>query len=101
MKVETDLLNWLQDWYTSQCDGDWEHQNGVKIDTLDNPGWKLEIDVFETEWADKPFEAIEIERSESDWVQCALIDTKFDAAGGSRNLKEMIQIFRTWIETDS
>ncbi|MFE2849501.1 Imm53 family immunity protein, partial [Streptomyces scopuliridis] len=33
------LLDWLQNWYTQQCDGDWEHEWGVKIATLDNPGW--------------------------------------------------------------
>ena len=32
------------DWYLSQCNGDWEHAYGVKIDTLDNPGWTLEVE---------------------------------------------------------
>ena len=29
----------LQKWYKSQCNGDWEHSFGIKIETLDNPGW--------------------------------------------------------------
>ncbi|MFE4959105.1 Imm53 family immunity protein [Streptomyces sp. NPDC056653] len=32
------LLDWLQNRYAQQCDGDWEHEWGVKIATLDNPG---------------------------------------------------------------
>jgi hypothetical protein len=32
-------LTWLQAWYAEQCDGDWEHQFGVSVETLDNPGW--------------------------------------------------------------
>ena len=23
---------WLQEWYKNQCDGDWEHEYGIKIE---------------------------------------------------------------------
>ncbi len=36
--ISMDLLTWVQRWYLDQCDGEWEHEWGVKIDTLDNPG---------------------------------------------------------------
>ncbi|MGL4464545.1 MAG: Imm53 family immunity protein [Planctomycetia bacterium] len=26
-----DTLARLQDWYAAQCDGDWEHQQGIRI----------------------------------------------------------------------
>jgi hypothetical protein len=32
-------LNELQVWYGAQCNGSWEHTYGIKIETLDNPGW--------------------------------------------------------------
>jgi len=32
------LLQFLQEWYLEQCNGDWEHEFGIKIETLDNPG---------------------------------------------------------------
>jgi len=35
----------LQDWTKSQIDGDWEHELGVSISMLDNPGWILSADV--------------------------------------------------------
>ena len=38
-------LIWLLSWYHSQCDGDWEHGNGVKIGTIDNPGWFFKVKV--------------------------------------------------------
>jgi len=38
-----DLLEQVEDWYSSQCNGDWEHQYGISIDTLDNPGWSRSI----------------------------------------------------------
>ena len=25
--------------FANECDGDWEHENQVKIETVDNPGW--------------------------------------------------------------
>ncbi|MFD5200063.1 Imm53 family immunity protein [Streptomyces sp. NPDC058375] len=28
----------LQGWYSAQCNEDWEHEWGGKIETLDNPG---------------------------------------------------------------
>jgi len=46
-------LSELQKWYFAQCDGDWEHSYGVRIDTVDNPGWTLEIDLVGTN-LDKP-----------------------------------------------
>jgi len=43
-----DELRELQDWYLSQCDGDWEHQNGINIVSLDNPGWTVDIALAES-----------------------------------------------------
>jgi hypothetical protein len=39
------LLPRLQRWYHSQSDGTWEHASGVRIETLDNPGWSLKVDL--------------------------------------------------------
>ena len=39
------IIQWLQDWTKSQIDGDWEHELGVSISMLDNPGWILSADV--------------------------------------------------------
>ena len=44
-----DNLLWLMNWYAQQCDGDWEHENGIKIGTLDNPGWYIKIMLGGTE----------------------------------------------------
>jgi len=52
-------LDWLMSWYADQCDGDWEHQYGVCIETLDNPGWTLTIDLIGTPLADRSFSKTE------------------------------------------
>ena len=43
-----DCLYLLQRWYVAQCDSEWEHSYGVSIDTLDNSGWTLRIDLAGT-----------------------------------------------------
>ncbi|MHC3815880.1 Imm53 family immunity protein [Streptomyces sp. DT9] len=57
------LLDWLQNWYAQQCDGDWEHEWGVKIATLDNPGWTIEIDLKETDLEEREYTLQEVGRS--------------------------------------
>ncbi len=36
-------------WYIAQCDGEWEHRYGIKLQTLDNPGWLLNIALIHTD----------------------------------------------------
>jgi hypothetical protein len=43
-----DIIARLQNWYAAQCDGNWEHAWGIKIDTLDNPGWTVTIYLHDT-----------------------------------------------------
>lgn len=43
-----DALYLLQRWYLGQCNDEWEHSFGVAIETLDNPGWSLRIELEET-----------------------------------------------------
>ncbi|MGP3934424.1 Imm53 family immunity protein [Nonomuraea sp. KM88] len=44
----TDALVFLQSWYASCSNDGWEHGYGITIDTLDNPGWRLKIDLVDT-----------------------------------------------------
>lgn len=93
-----DALTWLQRWFASHCDGDWEHSEGIQIGTLDNPGWEFTVDLRDTELTNRPFTNVKIERSEVDWVQACVRDGKFEAFGGPSNLTELIGIFRSWTE---
>ena len=93
-----DELQQLQDWYSSQCNGDWEHTYGVKIETLDNPGWSIEIDLRETDLAERSFAPLSRGDTEddSDWIRCKVEHEKFMGAGGSNNLAELLRAFLTW-----
>jgi hypothetical protein len=91
-----DDVEWLQTWYQSCCNGRWEHQYGVKIDTLDNPGWKLRIDLVGTPLDGRAMEAIESDRSGTDWLFCGVQDGAFIGRCDPSKLTKLIAIFREW-----
>lgn len=93
------VWTWLEAWYASQCNDQWEHEYGVKIDTLDNPGWSVQIDVTGTNLADKPYERHAVHRSEHEWVTTWLEHGQFRAACGPLNLGEALHLFRTWAQS--
>ena len=66
------MIGWLQDWYSGRCDGDWEHSYGVRIGTLDNPGWQLDIALEGTELEGASFRKVDRHNStdENDWTIC-------------------------------
>jgi hypothetical protein len=88
-----DSLQRLQSWFASQCDGEWEHSFGVQIDTLDNPGWSVTIDLADTPWADLSMPSLDAERTPTDWVHVKVSAGKFSAAGGPYNLSEIVDHF--------
>ena len=89
-------LDILQNWYFSQCDGDWEHQYGVKIDTLDNPGWSIDIDLKNLNCKLTPFDDIDKQRNTNDWYQCFVRNNRFMGRCGPKNLTEVIEVFFKW-----
>jgi hypothetical protein len=105
--VNDDNLSWLSQWYLSQCNSDWEHSYGVKIDTLDNPGWSLRIDLTETRLEGRAFESVahgeprndlkEWRRTGSWWI-AAINGNAFEAVCGPLDLSNVIGIFRLWVD---
>ena len=89
-------LQKLQEWYSSQCNGLWEHGHGIKINTLDNPGWILTINLVETDLVACEFTPVDTERNTNDWIQCWKSPDGFQAAGGPLNLEEIIEVFLCW-----
>lgn len=91
----SDALLGLQQWYESQCNGDWEHQYGISIESQDNPGWRVEIDLKETRFAGIPFQRLE-ERDATRWLLCWIEKDKFIGAGDPTQLSEIIRRFLVW-----
>ena len=90
------ILEELEIWYYSNCNDDWEHQFGVTIDTLDNPGWRVQIDLEGTKLENVSFEKIENIEPELGWYTCKVEDKKFIGNGGPKKLNKIIEIFLDW-----
>ncbi len=88
----------LQRWYLSNCNDDWEHSWGVKIGTLDNPGWWFKINLDETPLQDARFEGVRIDRTEHDWVYLNRIENRIEGACGPENLEEALEMFCDWAD---
>jgi hypothetical protein len=92
-----DLITGIQDWFKEQCNEDWEHSYGISIETLDNPGWHVIIDLSETDIELKPFTNIERDiNSDTDWLHCFVKDSKFEGTGSPDKLEEILLIFLEW-----
>ncbi len=55
-----DEMRWLINWFKQHCDGDWEYTYGIRIGTLDNPGWRISISIEETELEKKAFDILSL-----------------------------------------
>lgn len=101
-----DVLMLLQQWYTSQCNGEWEHQYGVRIETLDNPGWLVRIDVVGTALEDRPFTEVaegvgrDKHPDKTRWMHCSLRDKTWEGAGDETQLTRLLRIFLDWAKPD-
>lgn len=87
----------LMAWYGSCCNGEWEHSFGVRIETLDNPGWALDVDLTETPFEDRLLPRSLEERSEDDWIAVEASGGRFRARGGVQNLVDLMLAFRHFI----
>jgi immunity protein 53 of polymorphic toxin system len=96
--ADIDLLKRLQHWYGAHCDGSWEHRYGVSIDTLDNPGWSLVVDLTDTELADRVFDEVRVERGGDGWYRCKVFDRVFEGSCGPMGLNELIGVFLNWAD---
>jgi hypothetical protein len=96
----TSILIWIQKWFLLQCNDAWEHSYGIKIDTLDNPGWTVMIDLVGTSLENKTLNRISIDRAEDDWINCFAADNKYRGFGGPQNLIEILTTFKNWTESN-
>jgi hypothetical protein len=97
---DKNIILWLQNWYQSQCNEDWKHSFGIKIDTVDNPGWWVEIDLNETKWKDLHIPSKSVEHNDNDWYFFKIEDSKFKASGDPSKLEIIFKEFRQIIESE-
>jgi Immunity protein 53 len=92
LPVDVTLLTRLQNWFLTNCDGDWEHNYGISINTLDNPGWTVKIDLVDTCLENLIFEK-QIDNGNFDWLSITVTDRVYNAAGDTNKLSNILEIF--------
>lgn len=98
MKPNESILK-LQNWYVSNCDGDWEHSYGFKLETLDNPGWSITIDLEETHQENQPFTERKINyEHETEWLTVEKDGLKLKGACGPAKLDAMLAFVAEWLQ---
>ena len=86
----------LERWYEAQCDGDWEHEFGIRISTLDNPGWAVDIPLEGTPLEGRDFTPVEEMAPERTWISCKVSDGEFRGRGGAPMLGRILRTFLEW-----
>jgi Immunity protein 53 len=102
--MTSDLLPRLMRWYADHCDGEWEHDGGISITTVDNPGWWVKVRLARTGLAGRDF-AVIAENIDtkgfpigSRWLHCCLREGQWHGAGDETRLEEIVSIFLDWAE---
>lgn len=90
--MDQDIFIFLQNWYQSKCDGTWEHEYGLDISTIDNPGWKVLVN---GEHGRQP-KKINIDGDES-WLVINASEHDFKGYGSPDNLVEMLKYVQEWL----
>jgi hypothetical protein len=98
LNMEDNVLVWLQKWYLSECDGDWEHENTINIESLANPGWLIKIHLNNTLIEKVEIETIKIDNGEGDWFFYEIKDAVFRAAGDPGKLEFLLLKFKEIVE---
>ena len=107
-----DLLDWLERWYQSQCDGEWEHDCGFSIETLDNPGWLVQANLRgvgpDAMATDRVLAAAGEPPSDKNgnqggpiWMTCEIKAGKFVGAGDPTQLRAILAQFRSLVEAEA
>ncbi len=76
-------------WYKANCDGDWEHSYGVKIETTEE-GRGFQADLADTAYATDDIARRESRRSDADWLVVELHDGAYRASGGGCSLIDIV-----------
>ena len=96
------LLAQLSDWHSRHCDGEREQWYGITIQTTDNPGWWVKIDLTGTALAARRFERV-AEAVDANgypaaarWLHCQVSGNVWLGAGDGSRLDEIISRFLSW-----
>jgi len=86
----------IQEWFKFQCNGDWEHESGIKIQTISNPGWNLNIDIIDTILEGFITEE-NMDNGDGDWFFIRADGKVFSGSGDINKLTTLLDKFVSFI----
>ena len=89
-------LQRLATWCAQQPDAQWESENGVRIERIDDPGWRVRIDLRGTVAVGRHH--LEIRRlcPGEQWLHCRVKGNCFEGCGGPFMLDVILEHFLQW-----
>jgi hypothetical protein len=96
-----DHLEWLDSWYRRQCNGDWEHRQGMRLQPLEKAGWHLTINLAGTSAVNARPQQLRLDTKGGGWLSCSIAGECFEGSGDPRKLEQIIGVFRRWVETEN
>ena len=93
-------LEWLDGWYQRQCNGEWEHTQGVRLKSLDRSGLAFDDQAggnLGGEYSSSAVAPGYAERRLASMLDCRRV---LRGSGDPRKLEQIIGVFRRWVETE-
>lgn len=100
------LLGELCTWFATQTNGEWEHVNGISIQTCDNPGWWVKVSLVGTPLEHREYSPVRLGLGKDDhptkqtWLHCYIEDRTWNGAGDPTQLPEILGTFLEWTRLD-
>ncbi|MDD9334670.1 MAG: Imm53 family immunity protein [Rickettsiaceae bacterium] len=98
LKQKNPLLSWLEEFYYSCCDEDWEHSYGCSIISVAS-GWVMAFSLDYLDLEDSAFDRVVIEEDEGT-IECYKEEYKFIIRTHVKGLIKGITIFKEWVEIE-
>jgi immunity protein 53 of polymorphic toxin system len=86
------LVKEILEWFSDNCNGDWEHQNGFSIESLDNPGVAISVDLAPILMIPDKIILSDLV-SENSWISIRIKNDKFLVACSVDRFEEAIKNF--------
>lgn len=99
-------LTRLQTWFSNQCNNEWEHSSGISIQSCDNPGWWVKINLtglpLQTQAFTEIAEGVDAQRFAQgpQWLSCFTKNGTWHGAGDETKLELILEIFLAWAEEE-
>ncbi len=92
--IPDQYIQWMMEWMGAVAKAGLENDGGIRIVTLDNPGWLVDIDSFGAQDKATPENTFQELRTETDWIACRVEDEVVKIRCGVFNLPEALDLAR-------